>query len=169
MHAATVDQRLAEPLNLLAEIGAHESPDGHIGPLFAELPEQLGLTLVVAELPSGASGRFDQRSCTLTVAESVIDEDPRVVAVVLVHELQHALDAKRTDLGLLDVNCVAMEVRGFTAQAAVTRLFWPDELPSGTPVERSLTAVVRSMEEEGTAAVAARLAASPEYRGSCAI
>jgi hypothetical protein len=96
-------------------------------------------------------------------------QSTHVVAVVLAHELQHALDAKRTDLGLLDVNCVAMEVRGYTAQAAVTRLFWPDELPTVTPIERSLAAVVRSVEQDGPAAVAARLAASPEYRGSCAI
>ena len=41
--AATVDPRLAEPLRLLAEVGAHDTTDGHVSPFFADLPELPGL------------------------------------------------------------------------------------------------------------------------------
>jgi hypothetical protein len=39
--AATVDPRLAEPLRLLAEVGARDTTDGHAGQLFADLPKTL--------------------------------------------------------------------------------------------------------------------------------
>ena len=53
--AATVDPRLAEPLRLLAEVGARDTTDGHLSPLFVDVPESLNLTLVVAELPRGVT------------------------------------------------------------------------------------------------------------------
>jgi hypothetical protein len=55
LFAFTIDPRLEEPLRLLAEVGAHDTADVHIGPEFASLPESLGLALVVAELPRGAA------------------------------------------------------------------------------------------------------------------
>ena len=47
-------ERPAEPLRLLAEVGARDTTDGHAGQFFADLPESFGLTLVMAELPRGA-------------------------------------------------------------------------------------------------------------------
>ena len=108
------------------------------------------------------------RTRTVTVAEAVIAEDTRVVAVVLAHELQHTLDRKRSALGLLDLDCVALEVRGFEAQAITTRLFWPDDLPNATSLERHIALVVRDYERDGTAAIAARLAGDAIYRETCA-
>ena len=43
---------------------------------------------------------------------------------------------------------VALEVRGFEAQAKVTRQFWPDELPSATALERRVALVVRDFERD---------------------
>ena len=151
MLVATVDPRLVEPLRLLAEVGARESLDDHAGQFYADLPEALNLTLAVGQIPHGAVGRYDVRTRTVTVAESVLADDPRVVAVVLVHELQHALDRQRAALDLLDVDCVTREIRGFEAQAQVTRLFWPDELPNRTCFERRIVGVVRVTEGIGAA------------------
>ena len=162
--AATVDLRLAEPLRRLAEVGARDTTDGHLGPFFADPPESLGLTLAVAELPHGAAGRYDARIRTVTIAEAVIANDSRVEAVVLAHELQHALDRQRVALGLLDPDCVTMEVRGVEAQARVSRPFWPDEVPSGTVLERHIALVVRDYEGDG----AARIAGEVRYRQTCA-
>ena len=61
-----------------------------------------------------------------------------------------------------------IEVRGVEAQAITTRLFWPDELPSGTPFERRIAAVVRAYERDGTAGLAARIAEDVRYREACA-
>ena len=166
--AATVDPSLAEPLRLLAEVGARDTTDGHAGQFFADLPESLNLTLAVAELPRGAAGRYDSRTRTVTVAEAAIGEDSRVVAAVLAHELQHAVDARRVALGLLDRDCVAFEARAFEAQAKTARLFWPDELPGGTALERHVALVVREYEQDGAAGIAARVAADARYREACA-
>ena len=46
---AAVEPRLAEPLRLLAEVGARDITDGHLGPYFADLPEALALPLLVGE------------------------------------------------------------------------------------------------------------------------
>jgi hypothetical protein len=72
--AATIDPRLAEPLHLLAEVGARESIDDHLGQFFAELPASLNLTPNVAELPRGVAGRDDVATRTVTVAEAVVYE-----------------------------------------------------------------------------------------------
>jgi hypothetical protein len=55
------------------------------------------------------------------------------------------------------------------AQEVVTRLFWPDELPSGTALERNVAAVARDYERNGSASIAARLAGDEAYRESCAV
>jgi hypothetical protein len=39
----------------------------------------MGLTLAVAEMPRGAAGRYDPGSRTVTIADVLIGEDPRVV------------------------------------------------------------------------------------------
>jgi hypothetical protein len=75
--AATVDPRPAEPLRLLAEVGARDTADGLLGPFFAGLPESLNLALAVGDLPRGAAGRYDPGSRTVTIAERLIGEDPR--------------------------------------------------------------------------------------------
>jgi hypothetical protein len=167
--AATVDPRLAEPLRLLAVVGAHDITDGHVGPHFAGLPESMGLTLALGELPRGAAGHYNPRTRTVTIAEGLIGEDPRAIAVILAHELQHALDLKRVALDLLEPVCLVLEVRGFEAQALVTRPLWPDQLPNRTPLERNIAAVVRDYERSGPAGEAPRLAGDAAYRGSCAV
>lgn len=48
---ATLDPRLEEPLRLLAEVGARDTTDGHLGQYFAALSEPLSLMLAVAETP----------------------------------------------------------------------------------------------------------------------
>ena len=48
---------LAEPLRLLAEVGARDAIAGHAGQFYTDLPDSLGLTLAVGQLPRGAAGR----------------------------------------------------------------------------------------------------------------
>jgi hypothetical protein len=166
--AATVDPRLAEPLKLLAEVGARESIDDHSGQFYADLPELLDLTLTVAALPRGGVGYFDNGRGTLTIADSVIGEDPHAVAVILAHELQHALDMQRVVLNQLEPDCLVLEVRGFEAEAITARRFWSAELPGGTPFERRIAAIVTAYERDGVAGLVARITGDDRYRESCA-
>ena len=90
-------------MRLLAEVGVRDTSDGHAGQFYADLPGSLGLSLAVGELPRGAVGYFDHGLGTVTIAESIIGEDPRAIAVILAHELQHALDMHRNALSLLEL------------------------------------------------------------------
>jgi len=46
--------------------------------------------------------------------------------------LQHASGFDSIAVGLLADDCVEREARGVEAEAIVTRVIWPGELPSGT-------------------------------------
>ena len=115
--AATVDPRLAEPLRLLAEVGARDSKT--LGAFYARVPDVLSLTLAVRPLPDGMDARYDRARRRVTVAESLVAEDPRVVALVLAHELRHAADEEFMAAGALTVDCPELEARAFEVEAQI--------------------------------------------------
>jgi len=164
--AATVDPRLAEPLRLLGE--ARDANGAAVGAEYAELPEALGLTLRVAALPPRAGGHYDPRTRTLTMAEELLSEDPRVLSVGLVHELRHAADLDQVARGLLTRDCLDWEARAFEAQAIVARALWPEELPAATEWERGIAGTVQLHDQGGVDGLRAWLEQSKEYRRMCA-
>jgi hypothetical protein len=125
------------------------------------------VTLVVAPMQPRAGGHYDPRTRTLTMAEAMLAEDPRVVAAGLVHELQHAGDFDLIAVGLLDHDCVEFEARAFEAQARVTRAFWPDELPSGTDWEKGLALTVMIYEQDGLDGLRAKVGEDAGYQERC--
>jgi hypothetical protein len=163
--AATVDPRLVEPLRLLAEVGARDART--LGSFYARVPDALSLTLAVRPLPDGTDARYDRRHRTVTVAELVLAEDARIVAVVLAHELRHAADLEWVVQGAVTLDCLEFEARGFEAEAIVARAFWPDVLPDGTDRERDLAAIVEGYERGGIGDIRARLEAEVVYRDEC--
>jgi len=145
--AATVDPRLAEPLRLLAQV--RDAAGVPVGAFYARVPDALSLRLRIGTLPEGLYGRYDHVRRTVTVAEALADEDPRVVAVVLAHELRHAADEEYAAGGLLVLDCPEHEARAFEVEAQVARAFWPEVLPDGTDAERDLAAIVETYEAGG--------------------
>ena len=145
--AATVDPRLTEPLRLLAEIGTSDTRT--LGAFYAGVPDALSLRLVVRPLSDGEDARYDRAPRRVTIAESLIAEDPRLVAVVLVHELRHATDLEWVSQGAVALDCLELEARGFEAEAILARAFWPDALPDATDRERDLAAIVEGYEAGG--------------------
>jgi hypothetical protein len=131
------------------------------------MPESQQVTLRVAPMPPRAGGHYDPRTRTLTMAEAMLDEDPRVVAAGMVHELHHAGDFELVALGLLDHDCVDFEGRAFEAQAKVTRAFWPDELPTGTDWEKGLTLTVMIYEQDGLDGLRAKVGGDAGYIERC--
>ena len=142
--AATADPRLAEPLRLLAEVGTRDAKT--LGAFYAGVPDALSLRLVARPLPDGEDARYDRQHGRVTVAESLLAEDPRLVAVVLAHELRHAADLEWVSQGAVALDCLELEARGFEAEAILARAFWPDALPDSTDHERDLAAIVETYE-----------------------
>jgi len=164
--AATLDPRLGEPLRLLAEV--RDANGVAVGAEYAELPEALALALRVAALPPRAGGHYNPRTRTLTMADALLSEDPRVMAVGLVHELRHAADLDQVARGLLTRDCLDWEARAFEAQAIVARALWPERLPDATEWERGISATVQMHDQGGIDGLRAWLGQSQEYQRMCA-
>jgi len=166
LFSAAVDPRLAEPLRLLAEV---RSPGGEsVGAEYAEIARSPRLTLRIAVLPPRAGGHYDPRTRTLTMAEALLPENPRVLAVGLVHELRHAADLDQVADGRLSTDCLDWEARAFAAQAIVARAFWPEQLPDATEWERGIASIVLMYEQGGIETLRTWLAQSPDYEKMCA-
>lgn len=163
--AAVVDPRLAEPLRLLAEV--RDARGEPVGAEYVGLPEALRLTLRLATLPPRAGGHYNPRTRTVTMAEVLLSEDPRVLAVGLVHELRHATDIDQAALGLLPSDCLEWEARAFEAQAIVARALWPEQLPDATEWERGVAAIVQLHEQGGIDALRSWLEEGELYRRMC--
>src|SRR5918994_1448859 len=106
LFAATIDPRLDEPLRLLAEVS--DAQGEPVGAAYAEMPQTHDLILIVSSLPPRAGAHYHPSRRVVTVAAALLDEDPRVVAVGLVHEFQHASDFDQVAGGLLDHDCVEL-------------------------------------------------------------
>jgi len=163
---ATVDPRLAEPLRVLGD--ARDATGHPIGTQFAHMPDALHLAVIVAYLPPQVAGRYLSDTRIVAIAERLLDEDPRVVATVLAHERRHASDVDLVSLGLLEGDCVELEVRGFEAQAQIARALYPDDLPSETKTERQLAVLVRDYEANGADGIRARVSADVGCLEFCA-
>jgi hypothetical protein len=163
---ATVDPRLDEPLRLLAEL--QDASGEPIGAEYAHLPETLDLFLIVSSLPPRAGAHYQPSRRVITIAPALLDEDPRVVAAGIVHELQHAGDFDLVATGALDRDCVELEARAFEAQAKVARAFWPDKLPTGTVWERGLALTVSVYEAGGLDGLRAMVRDAEGYQRECA-
>jgi hypothetical protein len=165
--AASVDPRLDEALRLLAEV--HDAAGEPIGAEYARVPDALGLSLDVGDLPPNASGRYESARRTVTIAESLLTGDQRFVATVLAHELRHAIDIDEVAVGTREPDCLELEARGFEIQARIARAFWPDELPGSTDAERGLAGIVQIYEESGIDGIRALLAGHERYQQSCVV
>jgi hypothetical protein len=162
----TVDPRLEAPLRLFAEV---RNGDGEVvGAPYVERARDSRLKLVVWELAPGQAALHNASTREITVTPRTLNEDPRIVATILVHELRHSIDLEDMEQGDWHPDCLDVEARAFEDQAIVARAFWPDELPSGTAIERNLASWVRTYEAGNVTAIRARLAEVPFYREACA-
>jgi hypothetical protein len=133
----TVDPRLEQPLRLLAEV---RDRDGKlVGAPYVARARNPTVAMIVWDLPEGQGALHNSGTWGIMVAKSLLDEDPRVVATVLVHVLRHSIDLEDVVNGTWKPECLYLEARAFEDQAIIARAFWPDELPSGTQTERDLS------------------------------
>lgn len=164
---AAIDPRLDEPLRLLAEV--RDRNGDAIGEQYVLLVRALNLTLAVAELRQGLAGNYNIPTRTVTISEAALREDLKFVAAALAHEIKHADDADFVGLGLLTADCQEIEARGFDVQAQVARAFWPDRLPTRTPFEQELAALVGIREQGGPDAIRAWVGSHPGYQQACIV
>ena len=96
----------------------------------------------VGQLPRTLEAGWRADGRTILVAEDMLDEDPRVVAAALVHELAHAEQARqaRERPEMVTQDCVDREVAAHQDQVRVWALAWPEgEMPRRTKQEARFT------------------------------
>ena len=131
-------------------------------------PDARSLTLLVRRLPDGTDARYDRGRRTVQVSDAVLAEDPRIVAVILAHELGHAAGLEWIAQGAVTLDCLGIETRGFEIEATVARAFWPGELPDGTDRERDLAVTVQEYERNGVDGLRAQLVSDATCQEQCA-
>ena len=85
---ATIDpafEPAIEAIRSLNDLGQ----DPPLGDVYLSLIERLGVRIVVGPLPPGVNARYTPVGDTIVVSAASLNEDPRTIATVLVHELTH--------------------------------------------------------------------------------
>ncbi len=72
----------------------------------------------------GKLGQFSGRAGTITIDMEVVEESNFVVAMVLAHEGQHALDNHQGRLGLDERSCYNAEARAFDLSIFIWQSLW---------------------------------------------
>ena len=108
-----------------------------MGAEYAERAASRFVSVEVAQVRGDGVASYDIHRRTVTVAETALDEDPRMVAAVLAHELRHSIDIDLALLGFVPGDCLTIEARGFATQAVVGRELYGGELPSATGTSAS--------------------------------
>jgi hypothetical protein len=79
--------------------------------------------MIVWDPPDGQGALHNSGTWGIMVAKPMLDEDPRIVATILVHELRHSIDLEDFVSGTWHPGCLDLEARAFEDQAIVARAF----------------------------------------------
>jgi len=120
----------------------------------------------VGPLPKGTSGRYTPVLNTIVVNAAAMDEDPRAIAAVIVHELTHAGQVKILGEGG-ERDCVHMEVDAFRVQSLARSAFWEDDPPAGTGLERELSWIAHIVATDGEPGLYKLVVDTPGYQQEC--
>ena len=124
--------------------------------------------VLVAGRARGRAGYYRGQR-VVGVDPSLLVEDPHAVAAIVAHELTHAAQHTAARRGAGPTDCFEAEADAFERQAIVWLLSWPEgELPERTDIERELTLVARTYEDEGPDGIRRLLEAAAPYRERCA-
>jgi len=99
------------------------------------------------------------------MAETLLGEDPRVMATGPAHELKHAGSFDLVALALRPASGPELESGAFLARAIVARATWPYELLGGSDPERGLAMIAAAYEDGGSDELRVVVAATTGYAG----
>ena len=96
------------------------------------------------QLPANVLGQYNLRIRSIALSSSLRNESPEVVAMVLAHEGQHALDHSLGRISGDSLTCFDTEVRAFDLQIALWQTIWgPQGKPSSvTSVESDFNRMI---------------------------
>lgn len=125
-----------------------------------------GVGVAVGPVRDGGAATYRHANRLVVVAPEYLGEDPRALAAVLAHELTHArqIPSEPEQWGY----CLALELDAMISQNDAWAWLWPDgALPTGTVLERSLTAWVEVERAEGLSGLYQRVNDAPARRMAC--
>lgn len=164
-----IDPALIPAWNALTELQEELSPGITLGDSFRFIQESTGIPITTAPMPPQQRGGFefgDGKEPKITLNSSVLNEDPKVVATILSHELWHVsqiLIQKSTS-----ADCVRLEFEAFKISSAVWIVFFPDgELPVGTALERELTGIANIGMTQGDPRIYKMVVDNRGYQEQC--
>jgi hypothetical protein len=162
---ASVDPVFEPAIDAIRSLNEIE-PDPPLGDVYLSLIERPGVRIVVGPLAAGVNARYTPVGDTIVVSPRLLDEDPRTIAAVLVHELTHVGQVRILgEWGGRD--CVHMEVEAFRTQSVVWAAFWDDHPPRGTRLERELTMIGQVVAENGEPGLYKLVVDTPDYQKNC--
>ena len=80
--------------------------------------------IVSGKLPANVFGAYSTSSRQITISSTLATESAEVIAMVLVHEKQHALDHNLGWLGADSLSCYDSEIRAFDVQILLWQTMW---------------------------------------------
>ncbi|MCC6175993.1 MAG: hypothetical protein IT305_11870 [Chloroflexi bacterium] len=125
----------------------------------------LGLTFGYGPLLDGGIGQYRPEAHAIVVNRELQSEDPRALAAVLAHLIEHASQAQ------VGATCSGDEIAAYRSEAAVWKQFWPDRDygPSRTPLELRLNEVYGLLSARGPEGLAAAMVTRPVLQAPCHI
>ena len=155
-----VDDRLAQPWSELMSSTATTKSGEKVSAFLRRVVETTDVKVTVGDLRPNVGGelrsvaKIDDDKATIvdseiTVNKDVMNEDRRVLAAILAHEIIHASQPVMRSNGDL-INCIEAEVEAYAIQAQVWSSFWSQAFrPGQTKWERSMNYVEETWKRSG--------------------
>jgi hypothetical protein len=155
-----VDDRLAQPWSELMNSTATTKSGEKVSAFLRRIVETTDVKVTVGDLRPNVGGelrsvaKIDGDKATIvdseiTVNKDVMNEDRRVLAAILAHEITHASQPVMRSNGDL-INCIEAEVEAYAIQAKVWSAFWGEAFrPGQTKWERSMNYVEETWKRSG--------------------
>jgi hypothetical protein len=155
-----VDDRLAQPWSELMNSTATTKSGEKVSAFLRRVIESTDVKVTVGDLRTNVGGelrsvaKIDGDKVTIvdseiTVNKDVMNEDRRVLAAILAHEITHASQPVMRSNGDL-INCIEAEVEAYAIQAKVWSAFWGEAFrPGQTKWERSMNYVEETWKRSG--------------------
>jgi hypothetical protein len=138
------------------------------GTFYRTVVERSGVSMAVTPLATGLGGFYRASTNTLTMSSQLVqNEDVKIVATVLGHELTHVAQSLRGMDGT--GACVDREVEAMQNEMVALVILFDGLPPGGTTWQRAENQLVRVWLNEGDPGLYRLVVTDPAYQKECAL